>query len=82
MEGSAGQFSTGTARFGAFMLPSTEAFTQLQALAIQLNFQTVLRNCPVRTVVARSDTMALEGTGVNLWKTQEVSYSETLGNST
>jgi hypothetical protein len=32
--------------------------------------------------VARSDTMALEGTGVNLWKTQEVSYSETLGNST
>jgi hypothetical protein len=22
------------------------------------------------------------GTGVNLWKTQEVSYSETLGNST
>jgi hypothetical protein len=26
--------------------------------------------------------MALEGFGVNLWKTWEVSYSETLGNST
>ena len=26
--------------------------------------------------------MALEDAGVNLWKTEEVSYSETLGNST
>jgi hypothetical protein len=26
--------------------------------------------------------MSLEGFGVNLWKRQEVSYSETLGNST
>lgn len=26
--------------------------------------------------------MSLDEAGVNLWKTQEVSYSETLGNST
>jgi len=30
-------------------------------------------NCPVRTGEVWSDTMSLEGTNVNLWKTQEVS---------
>jgi hypothetical protein len=30
-------------------------------------------NCPVRTIAVRSDTMALEESKVNLWKTHEVS---------
>lgn len=30
-------------------------------------------NCPVRMVEVRSDTMALEKSKVNLWKTHDVS---------